>query len=140
MRTSNQPNQLVLNQIHGIALPHISAMPDSDVTLGRSPDCCFQLTNRYVSRNHAKLLCIDNQWHLKDLESRSGTYLNTIRMESGEEVQIHNDDLIQIGPWKFLVRLGDQELSLDKDIVEVLDKVPLHETVDEIPTLVRTVN
>jgi|TARA_B100000959_G_C14801945_1_gene550116 RNA polymerase sigma-70 factor (ECF subfamily) len=77
---------------------------------------------------------------MKDLESRSGTYLNTIRMETGEKVQIHNDDLIQIGPWKFLIRIGDQDLGLDKDMVEELDKAPLHERGDDVPTLVRTVN
>ena len=140
MPTSQHQNQLLLNQIHGKALPQISAMPDTEVLLGRSPDCSFQLANRYVSRNHAKLVYIDSEWHLKDLESRSGTYLNTIRMELGEQVSLHNDDLVQIGPWKFLIRLGDQELSLDKDMVEEIDKVPLHDTGDEIPTLVRTVN
>ncbi len=140
MNPSEHPNMLSLNQIHGKELPPISVTPSEEIILGRSPECSFQLANRYVSRKHAVLVCQDECWHLKDLESRSGTYLNTIRMESGEVVQLHNDDLIQIGPWKFLIRIGVQNLNLDKDMVEELDKAPLGERGDDVPTLVRTVN
>ena len=140
MNTSEHPNSLLLNQIHGKELPQIKIIPDDDVVLGRSPECSFQLANRYVSRKHSKLEFHEGRWILKDLESRSGTYLNTIRMERGEEVQLHNDDLVQIGPWKFLVRIGNIDVSLDKDMVEELDKAPLHEKGDDVPTLVRTVN
>ncbi len=138
--TNEHLNRLLLNQIHGKELPTISAMPTEEVILGRSPECAFQLTNRYISRKHVKLTCKDERWLLKDLESRSGTYLNTIRMESGEEVQLHRDDLVQVGPWKFLVRIGSETEDLNKEMVEELDKVPMLDSGDEIPTLVRTVN
>lgn len=137
---SEHPNSIHLKQIHGKKLPAIEAIPSEDVLLGRSPDCSIQMTNRYVSRKHAKLHCKDDRWLLSDLESRSGTYLNTIKMERGEEVQLHNDDLVQIGPWKFLVCIGAQPEDLDQDMVAELDKVPLVEKGDDIPTLVRTVN
>ena len=61
-------------------------------------------------------------------------------MESGEEVELHNDDLVQIGPWKFLIRIGSQDSTLDKDMVKELDEAPLEEKGDDIPTMVRTVN
>jgi RNA polymerase sigma-70 factor (ECF subfamily) len=135
-----QPNSLVLNQIHGKALPVIFALPADELTLGRSPECSYQLTNRYVSRKHVTFSFDDTNWILKDLKSRSGTYLNTIRMESEEEVKLHTDDLIQIGPWKFLVRIGSEDLNLNPEMVDELDKLPLHEKGDDVPTLVRTVN
>lgn len=135
-----QPNSLVLNQIHGKALPVIFALPADELTLGRSPECSYQLTNRYVSRKHVTFNFDDTNWILKDLKSRSGTYLNTIRMESEEEVKLHTDDLIQIGPWKFLVRIGSEDLNLNPEMVDELDKLPLHEKGDDVPTLVRTVN
>ena len=134
------PNSIHLKQIHGKKLPAIEAIPSEDVLLGRSPDCSIQMTNRYVSRKHANLHCKDDRWLLSDLESRSGTYLNTIKMERGEEVQLHNDDLVQIGPWKFLVCIGAPSEDLDQDMVAELDKAPLVEKGDDIPTLVRTVN
>ena len=137
---AQQPNRLVLDQIHGKHVPNISAQIEEEIVLGRSPGCTSQLSNRYVSRKHASLLWRDDRWILHDLKSRSGTYLNTIRMESDEEVQLHDGDLIQIGPWKFLVRLGEQEEELDQEMIQEIDRVPQEDTGDEVPTLIRTVN
>ncbi len=135
-----KPNTLLLHQIHGKQLPTIEIEAEKPCILGRSPDCSFQLANRYVSRQHAEIKHDNGRWSLHDLKSRSGTYLNTIRMEIGEEVQLQTDDLVQVGPWKFLVRLGGQQESLDQAMVEEIDKTPLQDSGDEIPTLVRTVN
>jgi RNA polymerase sigma factor (sigma-70 family) len=137
---TQQPNRLILDQIHGKPIPPISASTDEEITLGRSPDCTTQMSNRYVSRKHVLMKWSKDRWLLHDLESRSGTYLNTIRMEKGEEVQLHNGDLIQIGPWKFLVRLGEPDEELDPEMIEEIDRVPEGETGDEVPTLIRTVN
>lgn len=137
---AQQPNRLVLDQIHGKGVPNISAQIGEEIVLGRSPGCTSQLSNRYVSRKHASLVWSDDRWILHDLKSRSGTYLNTIRMESDEEVQLHDGDLIQIGPWKFLVRLGEQEEELDQEMIQEIDRVPQEDTGDEVPTLIRTVN
>ncbi len=135
-----KPDTLLLHQIHGKPLPTIEVSLTELCTLGRSPECSFQLTNRYVSRRHAEIQRSDGQWVIHDLESRSGTYLNTIRMESGEKVPLQTDDLLQIGPWKFLVRVGGVTEDLDQAMVEEIDKAPLDEQGDEVPTLVRTVN
>ena len=59
-------------------------------------------------------------------------------MESGETVQLQTDDLIQIGPWKFLVRLKGETEDLDQAMVQEIDKVPPQNDGDEVPTLVRT--
>ena len=114
--------------------------PSDSFTFGRSPECSFQLANRYVSRQHMHIYNQEGRWILKDLKSRSGTYLNTIRMEIGEDIQIHPDDLIQVGPWKFLVRITGGTEGLDQAMVEEIDKSPEPDEGDEVPTLVRTVN
>jgi RNA polymerase sigma factor (sigma-70 family) len=139
---AKQPNGLVLDQIHGKPVPSISASTDQEIVLGRSPECSSQLSNRYVSRKHASFKWNDDRWLLLDLKSRSGTYLNTIRMEEGEEVQLHDGDLIQIGPWKFLVRLGEEDEELNPEMIKEIDRVPEDkgEEGDEVPTLIRTVN
>jgi len=139
---AQQPNELALDQIHGKAVPSIAASTKEVIVLGRSPECSAQLSNRYVSRKHASLKWIDDRWLLHDLKSRSGTYLNTIRMEEGEEVQLHDGDLIQIGPWKFLVRLGSPDDELNPEMIKEIDRVPEEngEEGDEVPTLIRTVN
>jgi len=135
-----KPDSIMLHQIHGKQLPVIEVETGVECILGRSPECTHQLANRYVSRQHAKVHHSNGRWSLHDLKSRSGTYLNTIRMESGEDVQLQADDLIQIGPWKFLIRLGGQIEELDQAMVIEIDKAPLQKEGDEVPTLVRTVN
>ncbi|MFT5205957.1 MAG: pSer/pThr/pTyr-binding forkhead associated (FHA) protein, partial [Phycisphaerales bacterium] len=100
---NTQPDTLLLHQIHGKPLDPIEVQDGESGILGRSPECLFKLTNRYVSRQHVSLQQTNGSWTIKDLKSRSGTYLNTIRMELGEEVVLQADDLVQIGPWKFLV-------------------------------------
>jgi RNA polymerase sigma factor (sigma-70 family) len=137
---SIKPGTLILHQIHGKQLVPIEVPDGETCSLGRSPECTFQLTNRYVSRKHSTLQQSDGEWSIMDLKSRSGTYLNTIRMESGEEVRLQADDLIQIGPWKFLVRLGGITESLDEAMVQEIDNTPLEEMGNDVPTLVRTVN
>ena len=61
-------------------------------------------------------------------------------MEIGEDVQIHPDDLVQVGPWKFLVRISGGTEGLDQAMVEEIDNAPIPDKGDEVPTLVRTVN
>ncbi|MDP6692960.1 MAG: FHA domain-containing protein, partial [Phycisphaerales bacterium] len=136
---NEQQNRLTLDQIHGKPVPGISAFTEDEILFGRSPECSLQLTDKYVSRKHASVNWSDDRCLLRDLESRCGTYLNTIRMEKGEEVQIHDGDLIQIGPWKFLVRLGVQDEDLNPEMIEEIDRVPEKEEGDEVPTLIRTV-
>lgn len=140
MSKQQHTNGLILLQIHGKPLPKIKLVPGDICTLGRSSDCSYQLANRYVSRKHIQIEHKDNSWTLSDLKSRSGTYLNTIRMETGEVAEIHTDDLIQIGPWKFLVKLDAQTEELNPGMVDEIDKNPIAEKGDEVPTLIRTVN
>ncbi len=136
----SKPNTILLHQIHGKRLPKIELSSGETCVLGRSPESSYQLSNRYVSRKHASVQFLHDKWMLIDLKSRSGTYLNTIRMESGEAVELQPDDLIQIGPWKFITRLEGQTDKLDQAIVQEIDNTPLEEKGDEVPTLVRTVN
>lgn len=44
--------------------------------LGRHPNCDIKLEDGSVSREHAALTLVDGRWHLEDLNSRNGTFLN----------------------------------------------------------------
>jgi len=46
------------------------------VVLGRSPDCDFPIFSPSVSRQHARLIRVEDQWHIEDMLSRNGTYVN----------------------------------------------------------------
>lgn len=63
-------------------------------TIGRAPDCDVVVNDPSVSRRHAEIRWHDGAWHLHDLGSRNGTYVD------GEKVQ---DTRL---PGSCLVKLG----------------------------------
>ena len=54
-----------------------------------------------VSRQHSRLECIDGRWHLTDLKSRWGTFVNGVALEPGRAVPLSDQDLVRIAPWTF---------------------------------------
>lgn len=65
-------------------------------TVGRSDDNNFVLGDRWISRNHAMLQCMDTgEFYLIDLGSRNGSFLNGRRVSV--PVTLHNGDAITFG-------------------------------------------
>jgi FHA domain/zinc-ribbon domain len=67
-------------------------------TIGRSPDNDIFLDDVTVSRQHAVLLQRDDGYHIEDLGSLNGTFLNRRRIESSSRIE--NGDELQIGKYK----------------------------------------
>lgn len=66
-----------------------------EVVMGRSADAHFQVEDDGISRKHAKICMGQNgQFHVVDLGSTNGTYLNGVRVEIA---QLRDGDKIQIG-------------------------------------------
>ncbi len=80
--------------------------------LGRSRECQICLPDPTVSRRHADLTCRGQQWFVRDLKSRHGTYLNAVRLEPDFPQAMADNDLLRVGPWTFRVLLGDRRESL----------------------------
>jgi hypothetical protein len=69
------------------------ALDDDRITIGRRPDCAVFLDDVTVSRDHALIVRRGGDWHLDDLGSLNGTYVNrhrieTHRLEDGDELQV----------------------------------------------------
>lgn len=62
--------------------------------MGRYPDCSVILENISVSRHHAQILKIEDQFFLEDLRSRNGTFLNGELVEG--RVEIDDRDKIRV--------------------------------------------
>lgn len=71
-------------------------LSDSEVVIGRHPDCTVQLHSNMVSRRHARIRRDGTADYIEDLGSGNGTYLNGKRIESPQELSHH--DRIKLGP------------------------------------------
>ncbi|MCA9269697.1 MAG: FHA domain-containing protein [Planctomycetales bacterium] len=67
---------------------------DLPVVIGRGDDADVFLADRWVSRRHCLLECVDGQVHVIDLESRHGTFVNDRRVW---EATLHAGDVLGVG-------------------------------------------
>lgn len=69
-----------------------------EIILGRSDDSHIVLDDVTVSRSHAKITRVDNEWQIEDLKSLNGTYLNQNRVE---KAALKAGDELQVGKYRF---------------------------------------
>ena len=67
------------------------------LTIGRRPDSDIFLDDVTVSRDHALLVRRTGEFHIDDLGSLNGTYVNRRRIESHK---LEEGDELQIGKYK----------------------------------------
>jgi len=80
-----------------------------DIILGRSPECQVRLTPKNVSRNHARVFFRNEEYHIEDLNSTNGVYVNGIKVE---KCVLRDNDQIEIGGVKILF---NEERTLQKN-------------------------
>jgi pSer/pThr/pTyr-binding forkhead associated (FHA) protein len=73
---------------------------EGDVTsVGRHPDSDIFLDDITVSRRHAEFRRSDGSYHLRDVGSLNGTYVNRERID---DVELQGGDEVQIGKFKLV--------------------------------------
>ena len=99
---------------------------DSDsITIGRVNTSDIELAGNTVSRNHAEIVKINNDYFLVDLESGNGTFLNGRKLKAHEKNLLRQDDRIQIEDFEiqFVIldskEKKDPEENTDSDIIEI---------------------
>lgn len=80
------------------------------VTLGRKLDNNIVLSSKSVSRYHAEIVLINEEYFLRDLNSSSGTFLNDRRI--AHAVALKNGDIITIADIDLEFVLSDEELDV----------------------------
>ena len=91
-----------------LAGPHLapielSARATGGLTVGRHEQCdiCLPSDAEKVSRMHARFVYDGSRWHVSDLGSRWGTFVNGIKLTPNNDVPLNDGDLIRITPWTF---------------------------------------
>lgn len=81
---------------------------EEEVLVGRSSECGIQLLVENVSRKHARFFFKNDEYHVEDLDSTNGTFVNGIRVV---KCALRNNDHVEIGGVKILF---NEEKSFQK--------------------------
>ncbi len=83
---------------------------DEETSIGRHPDCTLTVSQPSVSRRHARLWFDGGEWHVEDLQSSNGTYVNNRRISKST---ISEGDEVRCGDFvlTYVVREAPREAS-----------------------------
>jgi len=87
-----------------------------DYTVGRQEGNVIRLTERNVSRKHARLYRAKEHWVIQDLSSYNGVFVNSERLK--ERAVIKSGDTIQIGDYRLIFRSVSTAEAEESVIVE----------------------
>ncbi len=94
------------------ALPY-SISGEDPVMIGRARDCDLRLPNPSISRHHASVSWHKPRWYVTDLGSRTGTFLNGMRLTPESPAQAAGGDLMRVGPYTYRIDVeGSHEHTL----------------------------
>ncbi len=79
-----------------------------ELLIGRSTNCSLQLLDKRVSGSHARIYLDQKKWHICDLNSTNGTYVNGKRIH---EIVLKDSDSITIGPYELMFISGNLVIS-----------------------------
>jgi pSer/pThr/pTyr-binding forkhead associated (FHA) protein len=114
--------QLKLRVLVGGSPGQKLVIPAPVFVIGRDAQCDLRPKSGYISRRHCEIAQEKGIAFVRDLRSRTGTWVNGIRIPAERAVEVQTGDHLKIGPLEFeiLVRhgLGGQK----KSKVETIDE------------------
>ncbi|MEO1441835.1 MAG: FHA domain-containing protein, partial [Chloroflexota bacterium] len=101
---------------------HLALVPVDywDFTMGREPENTkveidlepYGGHQQGVSRKHARIRRVDNDWSIEDLGSTNGTFINGEKLEPDQQYAIEDGDHIRLGQFNLQVYFKPE----DRDI------------------------
>lgn len=91
-------------------------IPESGASIGRDAGNAVQLPLPEISKKHAFLKRTPKGWHIKDLGSRNGLYVNGIK---APEAVLQEGSKLRIGPYTLLVIEIDETALLSKPVMNI---------------------
>jgi pSer/pThr/pTyr-binding forkhead associated (FHA) protein len=97
VQTAGQHAVLVDEDV-GTEYPLMDAM----CVVGRGPNCSVRIKHPALSRYHALIKCVDDDWTIADMKSTNGVYVNGRRIHAAA---LKPNDLIGIGEHTLIFKL-----------------------------------
>ena len=89
----------------------------SEITvIGRRHDCDLRIPLKQISRRHCQLSKNNEDLKIRDLDSRSGIFINNQKVQEGV---VHAGDYIKIGPLIFQLQINGKPEKVSPLIPEV---------------------
>ena len=73
----------------------------SEATIGRGPHCDIRLAVDSVSRKHARIALRNEEYHIEDMNSTNGVYVNGVRVV---KCVLRDNDQIEMGGVKIIYK------------------------------------
>lgn len=89
-------NMAVLKVLKGLPPGREFTLEQPRIVLGRYPDCEIVLDVGAVSRAHAEITRVGDEFFIKDMRSRNKTYVNGQEISSDKTVRLKDNDRIKI--------------------------------------------
>ncbi len=99
-----------------------------ELTIGRQDGNTIRLTERNVSRRHAKLLRGQDSILIEDLDSYNGVRVNGTRIQG--KVEIKEADRVQIGDYLIEVKAEQAETAASELPTQQMEQIPVPVPVD----------
>jgi type VI secretion system FHA domain protein len=88
-------------------------------TIGRAPGNRWVLGEGYVSARHAAIQFVDGAFHIEDLGSRNGVFVNDRRVEADSPCRLRSGDRIFIEPYEMVATIVDGAVEPVRDILSL---------------------
>jgi len=127
LRTVEDPRMLVPYLEHYPEredIPQRIRITDWPFRLGRNTGLSYTVYSSQVSKEHAEIICVDDEYRIRDLGSTNGTFVNGQRIE---QVVLNAGDIIHIARKEFrfgLESAGPADLSKLSPTVPAITKLP----------------
>ncbi len=103
-----------------------------EITIGRKEGNTIRLTERNVSRRHARILRNNGEVHIEDLGSYNGIRVNNARI--AERVSLRVSDQVQIGDYKLYLKAEGVE-QVDDARTMPIERVETNTATDVMPAV-----
>lgn len=92
-----------LDLVKGPGAPEAYPLSRERLFIGRGRTADVSIDSAELSRRHAVLARVENEWTVEDLDSRNGIYLNGLKVHSAT---LRDGDKLQLGELVFVFREG----------------------------------
>jgi len=120
--------KLSLMVTEGVHAGQVIAVNGVSLWIGRGPQCHVRPNSPAVADRHCYLTIRGERAFVRDLDSRSGTYLNDRQLRG--EIELRDGDFLRVGPLVFVIQL---EASAVEPSATELPSLPLAAEPQEMP-------